>query len=175
MVTNTKYWETTHGFADCINAHAHPQEYKIIHAIVSSQGKANHHTLVAALETEKRFADLWIERCRKKKLITKQGEEYRIHLQNPLLKPVPSTKIAAPLITKREKSRGNHLTRLYSPSQIKQAAQAAFGPDFAIRSMRNVSLPVYSMQIKNSDGSLHTTFWNALTGKQIHHHSSLIE
>ncbi|MEM7175396.1 MAG: hypothetical protein AAF443_05690 [Chlamydiota bacterium] len=174
MVLNTKHWETTHGFADCIDAKARAHEYTIIHTIAESDGNADHESLVTALNLDSSLADIWVERCQQKKLIVKQEDGYRIHLHNPVLCFTPSTEIATPLITSTQ-TRYERLARHYSPIQIKKAAQAAFGSDFAIRSMQDVFLPVYSIKIENPDGSLRTTFWNGLTGQQIHDHLALIE
>lgn len=174
MVLNTKHWETTHFFADCINARASAHEYTIINAIASNNGRADRQTLTKALNLDPSLTAMWIERCRQKKLIVKHEDGYRIHLQSPIFHLTPSTEIISPLITKNRKS-SKRLPRRYSPTQVKKAAELAFGSDFAIRSAQDVFLPVYSIKTENSDGSLRTSFWNALNGQRIHHHSSLIE
>ncbi len=79
-----------------------------------------------------------------------------------------------PLMIKAQKCTSKVDAR-YSPSQIKKAAQAAFGPDFAIRSAQTIFLPVHAIQFKEKDGSLRTGFWNALTGREICHYAGLIE
>jgi len=45
-----------------------------------------------------------------------------------------------------------------------------FGEDFAIRRTREVYLPVYEIGVQHTDGSILTTYWNGLTGKQIDEH-----
>ncbi len=173
MVLDTKSWSKTHGFADCINAGADKYEYKILATIARNGGKADRQSLMNSLNIETHLFETWIDRARKKKLIVQHGNDYRIHLQNPVVNVRPSTTIGDPLVTKSCKH-SERISRRYSPSQIKKAAEAAFGTDFAIRSAQDVFLPIYSVTVQNPDGSLHTTHWNALNGKRINH-SNLIE
>jgi hypothetical protein len=49
-------------------------------------------------------------------------------------------------------------------------SRAAFGNDFAIRRTIDLFLPVNCIVVQNPDGSIHTSHWNALNGKQIHSH-----
>lgn len=173
MVLDTRSWEKTHGFADCINANADRYEYKILTTIAENGGRADRQTLMHALSLESHLFEAWIDRARKKKLVVQHGNHYQIHLHKPVVSVHPSTFIATPLVTKSSKH-SERISRRYSPSQIKKAAEAAFGTDFAIRSTRDVFLPIYTITVQNPDGSLHTTHWNALNGKQVHH-SNLIE
>jgi hypothetical protein len=173
MVIDTQNWEKTHGFADCITSKADPYEYKILTSIARHGGAADYQTLLNSLKVESNLLDNYLDRCRKKKLIVQHGNHYRIHLQNPKMNVAPSTYIAIPLVTKSCKH-SERISRRYSTSQIKKAAEAAFGADFAIRNIMDVFLPVYSITVQNPDGSLHTTHWNALNGKRIMH-SSLME
>lgn len=173
MVLDTKSWDKTHGFADCINAGADKYEYKILATIAKNGGKADRQSLMSSLNIETHLFETWVDRARKKKLIVQHGNDYRIHLHNPVVNVRPSTMIADPLVTKSCKH-SERINRRYSPSQIKKAAESAFGTDFAIRSTQDVFLPIYSITVQNPDGSLHTTHWNALNGKRINH-SNLIE
>lgn len=173
MVLDTNSWDKTHGFADCINAGADKYEYKILTTISKNEGKADRQTLMNSLNIETHLFEKWIDRARKKKLIVQHGNDYRIHLHLPVISVRPSTTIADPLVTKSCKH-SERINRRYSPTQIKKAAEAAFGIDFAIRSTQDVFLPIYSITVQNPDGSLHTTHWNALNGKRINH-SNLIE
>lgn len=168
MVLDTRSWEKTHGFADCINVGADKYEYKILSTIDDNGGKADRQTLMDALNIEVNLFEGWMDRARKKKLVVEHGNHYRIHLESPLINVRPSTLLAAPLVTKTCKH-SEQIVRRYSPAQIKKAAEAAFGTDFAIRSTRDVYLPIYSIVVQNPDGSLHTSLWNALNGKQISH------
>lgn len=166
MVIDAANWEKTHGFADCINANADRYEFKIINLIAQNGGKVHKQALIQSLNIEQMLLSNWIDRCKKKKLIVQEGEVYRIHLEKPKLNVFPSTFIVDPLVTKSTKHT-EKLTRHYSPAQIKRAAEAAFGSDFAIRSTRDVFLPVYGITVQNPDGSLHTSHWNALNGQRI--------
>lgn len=173
MVLDTRSWEKTHGFADCINAGADRYEYKILSTIAENGGKADRQSLMTSLNMETHLFEAWIDRARKKKLVVQHGNHYRVHLHDPLVNVRPSTLIADPLVTKSSKH-NERLNRRYTPSQVKKAAEAAFGSDFAIRTTRDVFLPIYSITVQNPDGSLHTSHWNALNGKQITH-ANLIE
>ena len=55
----------------------------------------------------------------------------------------------------------------FTPGQIERIAKAAFGQNFAIRTMTDVYLPVHSIIVQNPDGSIHTSHWNALNGKRL--------
>lgn len=173
MVLDTKSWDKTHGFADCINTGADKYEYKILATIAKNGGKADRQSLMSSLNVETHIFEKWVDRAQKKKLIVQHGNDYRIHLHHPVINVCPTTKIAHPLVTKNCKH-SERINRKYSPNQIKKAAEAAFGTDFAIRSTQDVFLPIYSITVQNPDGSLHTTHWNALNGKRINH-SNLIE
>lgn len=173
MVIDTKSWSKTHGFADCINANADRYEYQILKAIAKNKGKASRQALMAALNLEYKLLDAWIDRAQKKKLIVPQGNNYRIHLQNPVIDVKPLTSISNPLVTKTF-NHSDRISRRYSPKQIARAAEAAFGSDFAIRSSHEVYLPIYSVTTQKSDGSYQTTHWNAVNGKRIHN-SNLVE
>ena len=166
MVLDTRSWNKTHGFADCINMGADRYEYKILSTIQANGGKADREVLIKALNLETQLFEAWIDRARKKKLIVQNGNNYRIHLHKPLVNVPPSTFISDPLVTKSSKH-SERMPSRYSPSQIKKAAEAAFGTDFAIRSTQDVFLPIYSITVQNPDGSIHTTLWNALNGKLI--------
>jgi hypothetical protein len=79
---------------------------------------------------------------------------------------VPETKLDLNLVTKEIKHAIREKKR-FRGFQIEQIARAAFGPDFAIRKMTEIFLPVYSITVQNPDGTQMTTYWNALNGNRI--------
>lgn len=166
MVINANSWEKTHGFADCINSSAEKYEFKVLNLLAQRGGGLDRQGLIRALQVENDILDAWIDTCRKKKLIVQSGNGYRLHLQGPKLSVIPSTIMEDPIVTKSYKHT-EKIARHYSPGQIKRVANAAFGNDFAIRNTRDVFLPIYSITVKNPDGSLRTTHWNALNGKPL--------
>lgn len=166
MVINTKNWEKTHGFGDCILADATPQEFKILNLIAKRGGSLDRNGLSRALNVEHDILDGWIDSCRKKKLIIQAGNLYKLHFQDPRLCAVPETKVDERLVTKSFKE-AVRLGRKFSSGQIERAAQAAFGQNFAIRRMTDIYLPVHSITVQNPDGSIHTSHWNALNGKRM--------
>jgi hypothetical protein len=166
MVINTKHWEKTHGFADCINSGTERYEFKILNLIAQNGGKLDRDGLSKALQIENNILDAWIDSCRKKKLLVQTGNTYRLHLQEPKLSVVPETVLHDRLATKSYKG-AERLTRRYSSSQVRRIAECAFGNDFAIRNTIDIFLPVYSITVQNPDGSLHTSYWNAVNGKPL--------
>jgi hypothetical protein len=79
---------------------------------------------------------------------------------------IPETKLAHWLVTKPTK-KAVRVKKRYSASQIQKTAKAAFGNDFAIRRTTEIFLPVYSIVVQNPDGTLMTSYWNALNGKRL--------
>ncbi len=167
MVIDTKDWEKTHGFSDCINANTDKHEFKIINILAKKGGVIDREGLTKALHVETDVLDAWIENCRRKKLVVQSGNRYRLHLKNPRLKTVPETRIDERLVTKSLKNT-TRLSNHYSVSQIEKISRAAFGIDFAIRKTTDVYLPVHGIVVQNPDGSVHTSHWNALNGKPLH-------
>ncbi len=162
MVINTRTWETSHGFEDCINAKAGRTDYKLINVLSKLGGSASREDLLDHLYVESRILDKWLEDAKEKHLIVQTGNLYRLHFEKPRMLVSPETQVQHPLVTKPYKG-SNRLPRKYSESVIRQNAQAAFGKDFAIRTTTEVFLPVYSIRVKNPDGTTLTSYWNALT------------
>jgi hypothetical protein len=169
MVIETKQWEKTHGFGDCIHANTDRHEFRIINALASKGGSADRETLSKSLHVENEVLDAWIESCRNKRLIVQSGNRYRLHLEKPLFQSIPSTKIEDRLVTKPHRN-AERVPSRFSLSQIERLARAAFGNDFAIRKTIDLYLPVHCIVVQNPDGSIHTSHWNALNGKRMHSH-----
>lgn len=168
MVMNTKNWEKTHGFGDCIEANTSTQEFKILSLLAKKGGALDREGLTKSLNVEHEILDGWIDSCRKKKLIIQAGNQYRLHFQDPKLRTTPETHVDERLVTKPYKD-ALRLHRRFSVSQIEKIATAAFGQDFAIRKINDIYLPVHSIIVQNPDGSIHTSHWNALNGQRMSH------
>lgn len=166
MVINTSTWERTHGFTDCIASSATRQEFKIINALASRGGVWDRDGLSKFLNIENNLLDTWVDSCRKKSLIVQSGNTYRLHLQNPRLQVIPETRLEQCLVTKPTK-KAVRIKRRYRAGQIQTVARSAFGGDFAIRKTREIFLPIYSIVVQNPDGSIATSYWNALNGKRL--------
>jgi hypothetical protein len=166
MVINTSTWEKTHGFTDCIASNATRQEFKIINALASKGGSWDREGLSKFLNIENHILDGWIDSCRNKSLIVQNGNNYRLHLQNPRLMVIPETRLEHWLVTKATKH-AQRVRKKYRAAQIESTARAAFGGDFAIRKTTEIFLPVYSIVVQNPDGSQMTSYWNALNGKRL--------
>lgn len=166
MVIDTKDWEKTHGFGDCINTGADRQEFKILNLLAKKGGSLDHESLAKGLHIDNDILDAWLESCRRKKLIVQAGNRYRLHFENPILKTLPETHIAERLVTKPCRNAAR-VTRNFSLTQIERLAKAAFGNDFTIRRTSDVYLPVHNIVVQNPDGSIHTSHWNALNGKKL--------
>lgn len=166
MVINTKNWEKTHGFGDCIAADTSPQEFKVLNQLAKKGGSLDRNGLSKALNVEHEILDNWVDSCRKKKLIIQAGNIYKLHFQNPNLRTIPETRIDERLVTKSFKE-AVRLSRRFSSGQVERLTRAAFGQNFAIRKMTDIYLPVHSIVVQNPDGSIHTSHWNALNGKRL--------
>lgn len=166
MVIDTRTWEKTHGFTDCINASADRDEFKIINALASKGGYLDREGLSRKLNVDNDLLDEWIDSCRRKSLIVQSGNNYRLHLERPKLQVKPETRVEHWLVTKKAKF-AKRIARRYSPLQIEYIAKAAFGNDFAIRKTNEIYLPVYCIKVQNPDGSQMSSYWNGLTGKRL--------
>ncbi len=166
MVINTSSWEMTHGFKDCIGSGADKDDFKIINALASRAGPLDRETLFRTLNVDNDILDQWLENCRKKNLIVQNGNNYRLHFQNPRMQVIPETRIDQSIVSKAGKS-ASRITKRFRSSQIESIARSAFGNDFAIRKKTEIFLPVYSIVVQNPDGSLMTTYFNALNGKKL--------
>lgn len=164
MVLNTQDWEKTHGFGDCIASSTEKYEFKIINILSQRGGSIDREGLCKSLQVDSNVLDLWVESCQKKKLIVQSGNNYRLHFQEPKLHVIPETQLHDRLVTKSFKN-AEKVPKRFTASQIKKTAEAAFGHDFAIRSTMSIFLPVYSLTVQNPDGSMHTSYWNALNGR----------
>lgn len=166
MVIDTKQWEKTHGFGDCINANTDLYEFKIINTLAHKGGSTDREALIKTLHVENDVLDSWIESCRRKKLIVQNGNRYRLHLENPNLKILPSTKLDERLVTKPQRN-ADRVPSRYSFSQVEKMTRAAFGNEFVIRKTTDIYLPIHCIVVQNPDGSIHTSLWNALNGKRL--------
>ncbi|MBS0624125.1 MAG: hypothetical protein JSS62_05830 [Verrucomicrobia bacterium] len=165
MVLDTATWERTHGFEDCLISKANESDFKILKAVMEAGGALDRDRLYQKFKEDGQVVDHWINQCRDKKLIVSTGNRVRLHLQNPKMDNLPLTLIHDPLVAKPTKEcyRSN---KHYSEQQICKLAEMAFGTDFAIRRVEQIYLPVYSVGVQNPDGSILTTYWNALNGKR---------
>lgn len=167
MVIDTNSWQKTHGFADCINCKADAYEYQILHTISEFGGYVDAQALRQSLNIESVLLNTWLDRCKRKKLIVQIGNDYKIHLQKPLLHVKPITRLSSEIVSKTSKLT-EKIQKNYTKSQITRAATNAFGTNFAIRGTKDVFVPIYAIPVIGNDGSTRTTYWNAVSGKQIH-------
>ena len=168
MVIDTGTWARSHGFEDCLIAHANKDDFKILRGILEMGNSIDRELLYKKFKAEPEIVDKWVSSCREKKLIVASGNKFRIHLQNPQIEVIPITNLAEPLVTQPTKA-ALKMKRRYSVSQIKHLTEIAFGNSFAIRKIEQVFLPVYQISIQNPDGSTRTTYWNALNGEPFIH------
>lgn len=166
MVIETKGWEKTHGFADCIIANVQKNEFKILNTLARKGGSSDREGLTKVLNVENEILDSWLDSCRRKQLIVQSGNRYRLHLQNPRLRIKPETVLDERLVTKSFQN-AERLQKRFSIGQVERLSKAAFGNDFAIRKVLDVYLPIHSISVQNPDGSIHTSHWNALNGQQL--------
>lgn len=167
MVINTKTWKKTHGYEDCIISKANRYDFKIINILAKHQGVMDRESLLKNLFVESDILDSWLDSVKEKQLVVQKGNDYRLHFENPLLQNIPKTIMTDRLVSKSYKNT-QRIPKKYSISEIRDVAKVAFGNGFAIRKTTEVYLPVHNIEIKNPDGSIFSTQWNAITGNLIH-------
>lgn len=167
MVLNTKTWEKTHGFADCILSHANTHEIKLLNIIAKQGGTCETPTLLKKTNIALPVLEILLRSCQKKNLITSIGpNKYRLHLEDPNLIVNPETKLHEQLTTHPHK-RVERATKHFSRSQVERLIKIAFGENFSIRTTTELYLPVHRIVIQKADGSTRTAHFNALTGKEL--------
>jgi hypothetical protein len=167
MVLNTITWEMTHGYEDCLNAKVSKAEFTILNLIARSGGVLDKKTLLSNMKSSNGSIQSLIASCKRKKLIVETEQTFRLHFENPRLTQQPQTNVEHWLVTKTTKQETT-VPKKYSAAQIKSLAENAFGHDFAIRKVTEVFLPVYTIGIQNPDGSIYSTYFNAVSGSRIH-------
>lgn len=166
MVLNSDGWDKTHGFEDAIKAKATAQDFKILNALAKNNGTLSRDQMHKELHLEREIFDPWVESARLKHLVIVRGDLIQLHFQDPKILVTPQTKLSHALVTKPY----NHAQRVkakYDQRDIENITHAAFGQDFTIRTATLVFLPVYSIDVLNPDGSILTSYWNALSGQRI--------
>lgn len=164
MVLRTGKWTTTHGFADCLDCGASRDDLRILNALAKRGGRLDRNAILKEIHADPEQIDNWLESCRHKQLIVQQGNNYRIHLQDPVWTFQPTTNIDIPLV-QRGLARGSRVAKRYTAGQIEGMAQFVFGTDFAVRSKKEVYLPIYLIEVHNEDGSKKSMRWNAFSGE----------
>lgn len=173
MVLDTTDWKTTHGFEDCINARADKNDFRLLTALVEGGGSMEKEKLYQKFKVESDIVDKWIESCKTKKLVVVSGGKLRLHFQNPNLVVQPMTRVEESLVS-MPVACSKCPKKKYSMSQIEHFTALAFGPEFAIRTSREVYLPIYAIPVEHSDGSVLTTYWNGITGKRLSNNFELV-
>ncbi|MCH9632919.1 MAG: hypothetical protein S4CHLAM6_12650 [Chlamydiae bacterium] len=166
FVISTTTWQKTHGFEDCITARVDHNDFKVINALAFNGGQLSRKDLSDRIRIENEVLDRWLESCRKKKIVVQSGNGFRLHLEKPRIAIRPETTLDHHLVTQTIKN-VKQRPRRYTMRQVEKVAYLAFGADFTIKKSTEIYLPVYKIDVKNPDGSLLTTYWNALTGLQI--------
>lgn len=166
IVLNTQTWETTHGFKDCIEGDACRSDFKLLLALAQKQGSQSIEELQKSLHIERDTLDHWVDNAKKKHLIIQKGNQVTLHFENPKILTTPATRLKQNLVSK-SLSNSIRVAKNYTRNQIVKIAQAAFGPDFKIRSEQVIYLPVYSLTVLNPDESSYTSDWNAVTGNRM--------
>lgn len=165
MVIDTQNWKKTHGFEDAINAKATASDMNLLKLLSETKnGTLSKARLIKGLSIKPQALDRILFNAKNKHLITEKNNEISLHFQNPYFNVIPETKLHHALVTKPF-AHAQKVSKKYSHSQIERIAKATFGDDFAIRSTKEVYLPVYHIGINNPDGSVASTHWNALSGK----------
>ena len=174
LVINTKNWEVTHGYEDCINTRVTKAEFILLNAIASQKGLVEKRALYSLVGGDPRAIENTINSCKKKKLLVEHTNGLRLHFEKPKLAKYPITNFDQPVVTKSYKN-ATTIASNYTINQIKNLAESAFGKDFSIRNAKEVFLPIYTIRIENLDDTIQTTYWNAVNGVQMNIKDSEVE
>lgn len=167
MVLNTETWEKTQGFQQALSANATANEFKVLNTLAKHGGSMTTEELRSELRLTPEVMGAWISSAQIKSLILQQGDQLVLNPESSKIGVVPQTKIGQWLTTKLDRD-GQQVSQKFSTEQIEAIAKAAFGESFTILGMKEVSLPVYGIEVLNPDGGTVTTsFWNALNGKRL--------
>lgn len=166
IVLDTETWEQTHGFEDAITVDATSNDFKVMKALAKHQGTLSREQLQNELHIDAELLNPWISSARQKQLIVQNGEELQLHLQDPKILVYPQTKMKESFVAKPYQY-SQCVSRKYSRAQIEKMAEAAFGSALTLRHVSEVYLPVHCVEVLNPDGSVLTSYWNALTGQRI--------
>lgn len=166
IVKETRDWTSTHGYRDCLLSEADATDYQIIHLLTKSEGRMNKADLQKRLGMNNRLLESALRTAMSKKLVLEKDKVVRLHFENPQLLTHPFTKLDHKIVNRPNKH-ADRLPGIFSQRQVRRHAQAAFGKDLAIRRESLVYLPIIEVYVMNPDGSIATTRWNAVTGKQM--------
>lgn len=167
MVLNTKTWDKTHGFADCILTNVNSNEIRLLHVFADQGGTCETVTLLKKARIDLPILEILLRSCLKKNLITSLGDnKYRLHLEDPKLIVTPETKLHEQLTTHPHKG-VERATKNFSRAQVERLIKMSFGESFSVRSATELYLPVHRIAIQKPDGSVRTAHFNALTGKEL--------
>lgn len=166
ILLNSETGDRTHGYHDAIVNQATRNDYKLLHALAKQGGALPLDQLQRELRLDEDGIDNWVNSARTKHLVTQKGNAIQLHFQNPKLVLTPQSIIAQRVVTKPY-AQADWLPKRFSSSQIQAGAKAAFGSDFSVRSTQEIYLPLFSVEVLNPDGSVMTSYWNPLNGRQV--------
>lgn len=164
MVIDTKTWEKTHGFADCMGVRAQEHELKVLNALAANGGSANETLLQQTLGVDLPVLEIMLSGCHKKNLILKSAKgQWRIHLENPRLRIIAET-IWHEQLTTRPQKHAQRAKGHFRQGQIEKMAKLAFGEHFSIRKSTQIFLPIHRIVVQDPDGVIRTHHFNAVNG-----------
>lgn len=167
MVLDTKSWQKTHGFGDCMLNHIQSHEYLILRTLADKGGNMDSKQLQEKMGIESGHLEILIDHCVKKNLIIPaNNNKYHLHVEKPKFTQTPETRLREPLTTRPQKKSQVAMPH-FSRSQIERMVKIAFGEGFSIRNITEIYLPIHRILVQKSDGGIQTSHFNALTGKEL--------
>lgn len=169
MVIHADTWEKTHGFDDCLAHNLNELQFRLLQKISEAGGSIEKERLLPSFKGEEKSLTSAIESCIKKKLIVDCKKTLRLHFEHPHFQSLPETSLQDEIVLLPH-SHATFIPRRYSPNAVQKLSLAAFAPHLSIRRTKTAFLPVYILTIQHKDGTLLSTYWNAVSGKRVTSH-----
>jgi len=163
IVLDTETWGRTHGFRDALLSDATQGDFLLIYALARRNGHATKEQIRKDLKLEKDAFERAISDAAQKKLVVQLNSTLKLHMEDPQLPILPFSRIRHSVVT-RDIDFASLAPKNFTAGKIQKTAKATFGKDFTIRSVKEVFLPVWKIEVKRPDGSLSTSTWNAVNG-----------
>lgn len=165
IVLDTNTWQMTRGLGRLVQAQSEQSDYDVVKVLSNMGGRARRDQLTRALKIDVGTAEEWLDNARNKGIIVQEGNTYRLRDAGLKINNFVATNIDRRLATKPYARTRKQATQ-FDKQEISLAAQAILPPNASVREWKEVYLPVYGISLRNPNGTVETTYWNALNGQK---------